>query len=132
MTASSVHDDMLDVPDTRRPAAVYAEGREPDPRFSLANERTFLAWIRTTLALLAGAAAVHALDLGVPEAVARTTAALLALAGFGCAVHAWLGWARTEKALRRGHPLPSNSMGIVLAIAVAAVSIVMVVVGLVG
>ena len=34
------------------------EGSEPDYRFSLANERTFLAWIRTSLALLAGAAAV--------------------------------------------------------------------------
>lgn len=28
------------------------EGRDPDYRFSLANERTFLAWIRTALALL--------------------------------------------------------------------------------
>ncbi len=35
-------------------------GQEPDPRFSLANERTFLAWIRTSLALLAGAVAVDA------------------------------------------------------------------------
>ncbi|MEU2778677.1 DUF202 domain-containing protein [Streptomyces sp. NPDC007162] len=36
----------------------YGEGEEPDYRFSLANERTFLAWIRTGLALLAGAVAV--------------------------------------------------------------------------
>jgi uncharacterized membrane protein YidH (DUF202 family) len=28
-------------------------GREPDHRFTLANERTFLAWMRTSLALLA-------------------------------------------------------------------------------
>lgn len=35
------------------------EGRaEPDYRFTLANERTFLAWIRTALALLAGGVAV--------------------------------------------------------------------------
>lgn len=30
------------------------EGKEPDYRFTLANERTFLAWVRTGLALLAG------------------------------------------------------------------------------
>jgi putative membrane protein len=32
--------------------------REPDYRFTLANERTFLAWIRTALALIAGGVAV--------------------------------------------------------------------------
>ena len=29
-----------------------AEGEEPDARFSYANERTFLAWNRTALALI--------------------------------------------------------------------------------
>src|SRR6185312_1745313 len=33
-------------------------GEEPDYRFSLANERTFLAWIRTALALMAAAVGV--------------------------------------------------------------------------
>ena len=37
-------------PDQRFPAAVYREGEEPDPRFSLAKERTFLAWVGTALA----------------------------------------------------------------------------------
>ena len=37
----------------RRPQWVYGEGEEPDPRFTLANERTFLAWVRTALAMLA-------------------------------------------------------------------------------
>jgi putative membrane protein len=35
------------------------EGTEPDYRFTLANERTFLAWIRTALALLAGGVLLH-------------------------------------------------------------------------
>ena len=35
----------------RRPRSVYGGGEEPDPRFSLANERTALAWMRTALAL---------------------------------------------------------------------------------
>ena len=42
-------------PEHRWPSSVYAHGHDPDPRFSLANERTFLAWIRTALALVAGA-----------------------------------------------------------------------------
>ena len=44
---------------TRRPRRVYVSGTDPDPRFSLANERTFLAWVRTALALVAGAVAVQ-------------------------------------------------------------------------
>ena len=39
---------------------VLGPGREPDPRFSLANERTFLAWIRTALTLLGGGVAIEA------------------------------------------------------------------------
>lgn len=35
----------------RRPTWVYEAGEEPDPRFSLANERTFLAWVRTAFSL---------------------------------------------------------------------------------
>lgn len=108
---------------------MYGDGREPDPRFSLANERTFLAWIRTTLALLAGSAAVHALDLAVSEAVQRSASAILALAGLLSAIHAWRGWAKTETALRHGRPLPSNAVGILVVGVIAAVAIVMIVVG---
>lgn len=113
----------------RWPTTVYADGAEPDPRFSLANERTFLAWIRTSLAMLAGAAAVHAIDLAVSDLLQRSASALLALSGLVCAVHAWRGWARTERAMRRGQPLPSNAPGILVVVAVAAVAILMIVVG---
>jgi len=53
------------VPPSRFPARLYREGSEPDPRFSLANERTFLAWLRTALALLAAGVALEALE--IPE-----------------------------------------------------------------
>ena len=48
---------------TRFPRRVYEAGTEPDPRFTMANERTFLAWIRTALALIAGGVALEALGL---------------------------------------------------------------------
>lgn len=115
--------------DGRWPRGVYGHGAEPDPRFSLANERTFLAWIRTTLALLAGAAAVQVFDLDVSDAVARTASVLLAVAALGSAVHAWLGWARTESALRDGRPLPSHGAGAVLVAVVAVAALIMLVVG---
>jgi putative membrane protein len=49
----------------RQPRWVYDAGDEPDPRFTLANERTFLAWVRTALAMFAGGVALHA--LAVPK-----------------------------------------------------------------
>ena len=113
----------------RWPKSVYGGGEEPDPRFSLANERTFLAWIRTTLALLAGAAVVHALDLSMSAVVERSASTLLAFAGMACATQAWFGWARTEKALRHGRPLPSNAAGILIVVIVAAVAVVLIIVG---
>jgi putative membrane protein len=113
----------------RWPRGVYDHGNEPDPRFSLANERTFLAWIRTTLALVAGAAGVHAFDLDVTDALARSASTLLALAGLACAVQAWIGWVRTERAIREGRPLPCNAAGAVLVGAVAVTAVAMIVVG---
>ena len=110
-------------PERRWPSSVYGSGQEPDPRFSLANERTFLAWVRTALALVAGAAAVDALPLPLPDLLQHLLAGLLALAGLLTAGAAWRGWARTERAMREGAALPSNpAMLVVLgAVAVAAV-----------
>lgn len=96
------------------PRRVYGVGREPDPRFSLANERTFLAWIRTTLALLAGAAAVDALDLPMSDRSQQTIALALALAGLLSAVQSWLGWAATERAMRLDAPMPRNRAMLIL------------------
>jgi len=108
---------------------VYDHGTEPDPRFTLANERTFLAWIRTSLALLAGAAAVHAFDLDVSDTVAAWSGGLLAVGGLLCALQAWFGWARNERALREERPLPSSGVGAVLAAAVAVVALILLVIG---
>lgn len=97
-------------------------GKDPDYRFSLANERTFLAWIRTALALAAGGlAAVTVLDdfngeeyLGV---------GLLALS-FLTAASAYRRWALNERAMRLDEPLPPSRLPMIMAIGVAVVAVI--------
>lgn len=114
----------------RWPRSVYGEGTEPDPRFSLANERTFLAWIRTALALLAVAAAADALPLGIGARAQALLAAVLALTGLVAAVHAWRDWSRTENAMRRDLPMPGNAAGMVVTVGVALAGVVLLVASL--
>lgn len=116
----------------RWPARVYDGGQEPDPRFSLANERTFLAWIRTTLALLAAAAAVEALDLSMPDAAQRIVAAVLAVTALICAAQAWRGWVRTETALRHRQPLPHSPANLPMVVGVAVVALTLIIVTITG
>lgn len=113
--------------DKRFPASVYGVGEEPDPRFSLANERTFLAWIRTSLAMLAAGVAADALTLPMPELAQHALAITLVLAGLFCAVQAWRGWARSERAMRIGHPLPSNPTMLVLVGLLVLVAVVFII-----
>ncbi len=119
-------------PEHRWPSSVYGSGHEPDPRFSLANERTFLAWIRTALALVAGAAAVDALPLPLTDTVQGLLAGLLALAGLLTAGAAWRGWARTERAMREGSTLPSNPAMLIVLVTVAVAAVVLGVASLTG
>ncbi|MBO9553840.1 DUF202 domain-containing protein [Cellulomonas sp.] len=112
---------MDDAPPTRFPRWVYGVGSEPDARFSLANERTFLAWVRTSLALLASGVALEALDLPIEERLRFAAALVLVGVGVVAPVAAWIGWARGERAVRQRLPLPAPSsfgllvVGVVLA-----------------
>lgn len=107
----------------RFPASLYRAGSEPDPRFTLANERTFLAWIRTALAFIAGGVALEALVSGMQPDFRLTASAVLVLTGIGTPIQAWLGWLASERALREGRPLPSPALALPLAIAVVVVGI---------
>lgn len=107
----------------RFPRAVYREGAEPDPRFSLANERTFLAWIRTSLALLAGGVALEALGLPLQPALRLAASLLLIALALALPVVAWRHWADTERALRLGRPLPHARAALPLAVGVVLVAV---------
>ena len=104
---------------TRFPRYVYAVGTEPDPRFTLANERTFLAWIRTALALIAGGIALEALALPLQPTLRLAASVILLLLGLLVPGLSWYTWAKVERALRRGSPLPGSTV----ALGVASVAV---------
>jgi putative membrane protein len=97
---------------------------EPDARFTLANQRTFLAWSRTALALVAaGLGIVQLLPpfpgvrwgrhvIGVP----------LIVLGAVTAAQAYREWARTQRALRRREALPRSALPLVLAATIAVIA----------
>jgi putative membrane protein len=101
--------------DRRWPHWLYEAGVEPDPRFSLANERTFLSWIRTSLSVLAAGVAVEALNAPLEHHLRSLAAFVLVLLSFICTVQSWLGWLRSEHAIRNDRPLPGPMAGGVLA-----------------
>ena len=88
-------------------APAPGEDREPDYRFTLANERTFLAWVRTALALLAAGVGVVQLVPQFTVPGARTAVGVvLGLLSVVAAGGGVLRWARVQRAMRRGGPLP--------------------------
>jgi inner membrane protein YidH len=101
-------------------ARLREHGSDPDPRFTFANERTFLAWIRTSLALLAGGIGLEAfVGDTVAPGLRRAVAAVLLVLGAVLALTAFRRWARSERALRQGRSLPGLAVAPVLAGAVA-------------
>jgi putative membrane protein len=109
-------------------------GTEPDPRFTFANERTFLAWSRTALALVvAGLAIVQLLPPfpGVPVGRHLLGIPLIAL-GAVLAVVAYTEWVRNQHALRRGEPMPRSVLPWILAATITGIAIIAAVVLLIS
>jgi putative membrane protein len=103
-------------------------GETPDYRFSLANERTFLAWIRTGLALIAGGLACAQFLPPLPIAYLREGIAIaLLVLGAVVALRAVDHWARTERAMRLRQDLPRSRFPAVLALVVAIGAVLLVV-----
>jgi putative membrane protein len=110
------------------------EGTEPDPRFTFANERTFLAWSRTALALVvAGLAIVQLLPPfpGVPWGRHLLGVPLIVF-GAIAAVAAYRQWLASQRAMRLGQPLPRPIMPLVLAVVVTVMAVIAAVVVLVS
>ncbi len=79
----------------------------PDYRFTLANERTFLAWIRTALAFMAAAIAVDQLAVNLAPAMLRgTLVVILGLTAAGLSFYGYHRWHRNEQAIRKESALP--------------------------
>jgi len=132
VTPTPDHDRNMNQPDEPPPPARPLErwfprdpttvGDDPDYRFTLANERTFLAWVRTALALSAGGLlALTVLDdvrgeefLGIG----------LLVISFLTAATAYRRWALNERAMRLNTPLPPSRLPLLMAIGVAIVALV--------
>lgn len=99
-----------------------SEGTEPDPRFTFANDRTFLAWSRTALALVAAGLAITQVlppFPGIPWGRHVIGVPLIAL-GAVVAVVSYLDRDRDQRALRLGRPLPRTILPRILTVVVAA------------
>jgi putative membrane protein len=119
---------VTDQPGGEDPPATGAgdDGTEPDARYTFANERTFLAWSRTSLALVVGGLAIAQLlppFPGVPwgRHVIGTPLILL-----GCAVSviSYVEWQASQRALRQGEPLARSRLPQILAITITAIGLV--------
>lgn len=113
---------------SRQPRWVYDAGDEPDPRFTLANERTFLAWVRTALAMFAGGVALHA--LAVPKTGWLRALLVIVLIAIGTLIclFSLVRWARVERAMRLREPLPAFGLGIALTLALVLTGLLLIVV----
>jgi putative membrane protein len=104
-------------------------GEAPDPRFTFANERTFLAWNRTALALIGGGLAAGQLLDFQTEAIRLIVALAPILLGGAVAISAYRRWEANERAMRLHEPLPGSAprwlslglAGIAVVLAVAVV-----------
>ncbi len=106
------------------PSRKVSADTEPDYRFTLANERTFLAWMRTALALLAAAVAIvqFAPDLG-SQSFRETCGIFFSVLAAGSAAGGLWRWISTQTAMRRGSHLRRGSLPVTLAVALTVLAL---------
>jgi putative membrane protein len=104
---------------------LHEVGQDPDPRFTFANERTFLAWNRTALALIGGGLAAAQLLQFDTRAVRLIVGLVPILLGAVLSAGSYRRWEARERALRLGEPMPTGSPPRWLAAALVALAIVL-------
>ena len=98
--------------------------RDPDYRFTLANERTFLAWQRTSLALVAaGVAVVQLVPRFAPGGARQVVGVALAALGVWVAAASIARWRRVQRAMECDEDLPRARMPVVLGAALTVVAV---------
>ncbi len=102
---------------------LHEVGEAPDYRFTLANERTFLAWVRTSLALMAAGVAVVQFVPGL-DVIRHLLGFILIGLGGGVATVAYAHWERNERAMRLGERLPHSAVPRLVAFALALIAFV--------
>lgn len=96
---------------------------EPDYRYTLANERTFLSWIRTALALIAGGIALKAFAGQLTPQWLTTAAGVVAtVLGGVLALLGYRHWREVQAAMRRGDPLPGQVAAPLLTVGVVVLA----------
>jgi putative membrane protein len=102
------------------------DSREPDPRFTLANERTFLSWIRTSLALIAGGVALAQLGGSIrPPGLRLALSVVPILAGAVFSALSFWHWRSCQRALREDDPLPPPRFAIGLTALVVVAGLIL-------
>lgn len=99
-------------------------GTEPDYRFTLANERTFLAWQRTALGLLAAAVAViqFVSEPAIPGG-RYALGSLLAVLATVTALSGLWRWKQVDRAMRHGTALPPHPVPVYLAVGLGVIAL---------
>ena len=106
---------------------------EPDVRFTYANERTFLAWNRTALALVATGVAATQLLPNLHVAGGRRLLGLpLIVLGAVVAAASYRHWQANQRAMRRGDPLPRSPLPVLLSVGIGLVAVIAVVLAALG
>lgn len=109
------------------------EGHEPDVRFTYANERTFLAWNRTALALIAtGVAATQLLPELHVDGGRRILGLPLIALGALVALTSFVHWRANQQAMRRDEPLPRSPMPLVLSVGIGVIAVIAIVLAALG
>ncbi len=96
---------------------------EIDARFTFANERTFLAWNRTALALVAAGLAAAELLKTRPAGLRLIVAVPLIVLGAVTAVTSYSRWRANEREMRLGRPLAESRLSLSLAIGIGVVAV---------